>query len=148
MGQPQRGTLSWINLLCFKNYNRDVSVIHLVRCLAEFCSKYVLVQFLLDFWKLMFSGRDVGWHFFVITKDSKKVFHLLTFLFFDFLLFLSTLVARSDMGKVWQSSTACRAGLPGKALVGMGWQVVKISSAWEMHVFSSAFCLLLLIICE
>lgn len=49
----------------------------------------------------------------------------------------------------WRCVSCCHAVLLGnKALVWMGWQVVKISSVWEMSVFPSTFCLLLSIICE
>lgn len=49
----------------------------------------------------------------------------------------------------WRCVSCCRAILLGnKALVWTVWQVVKISSAWEMPVFPSTFCLLLSIICE
>lgn len=49
----------------------------------------------------------------------------------------------------WRRVSCCHAVLLGnKASVWMGWQVVKISSVWEMSVFPSTFCLLLSIICE
>lgn len=55
-----------------------------------------------------------------------------------------------DMGKRWWKSSLCCCAVPlgNKALVWMGWQVVKISSAWEMSVFPSTLCLLPSIIGE
>lgn len=85
-------------------------------------------------------------------RERKKMFHIsftTAFLCFCHSPPLCASLLTVGNACVWRCVSCCRAILLGnKALVWMGWQVVKISSAWEMPVFPSTFCLLLSIIWE